>query len=131
MAFGQMTHREILSDTMLYRKANTGKLYHLTIGNPISVSTISRANETRSKKIYETLDEELIRVAKDLYNDEKEKHVWLHSNVFAIDAKTIDLSVTAFCGRYSELNNRNQASYPNESFNHHSGVHTCHTLICA
>jgi len=96
MAFGQMTHRESLSDTMLCLKANAGKLYHLGIGNPVSVSTISRANETRSYKIYETLAVQLIREAKDLYIDEKEKDVWLHGNVFAIDATTIDLSVTAF-----------------------------------
>jgi hypothetical protein len=96
MAFGQMTHRESLSDTMLCLKANAGKLYHLGIGNPVSVSTISRANETRSYKIYETLAVQLIREAKDLYIDEKEKDVWLHGNVFAIDATTIDLSVTPF-----------------------------------
>jgi hypothetical protein len=91
-----MKHRESLSDTMLCLKANAGKLYHLGIGNPVSVSTISRANETRSYKIYETLAVQLIREAKDLYIDEKEKDVWLHGNVFAIDATTIDLSVSAF-----------------------------------
>ena len=42
MAFGQLTHRESLSDTMLCLKANTGKLYHLGIGNSVSVSTIAR-----------------------------------------------------------------------------------------
>lgn len=32
MAFGQLSHRESLSDTMLCLKANNGKLYHLGIG---------------------------------------------------------------------------------------------------
>ena len=96
MAFGQLTHRESLSDTMLCLKANAGKLYHLGIGNPVSVSTISRANETRSYKIYETLAGQLIQEAKELYVDEKDNDVWLHGSVFAIDATTIDLSLSAF-----------------------------------
>jgi hypothetical protein len=96
MAFGQLTHRESLSDTMLCLKANTGKLYHLGIGNAVAVSTIARANETRSYKIYETLAGQLIRQAKDLYLDEKETDVWLQGNVFAIDATTIDLSLSTF-----------------------------------
>lgn len=32
MAFGQLTHRESLSDTVLCLKANENKLYHLGIG---------------------------------------------------------------------------------------------------
>ena len=42
MAFGQLTHRESLSDTMLCLKLNTGKLYHLGIENSVAVSTIAR-----------------------------------------------------------------------------------------
>jgi hypothetical protein len=96
MAFGQLTHRESLSDTMLCLKANAGKLYHLGIGNPVAVSTITRANETRSYKIYESLAGQLIQEAKELYVDEKDNDVWLHGSVFAIDATTIDLSLSAF-----------------------------------
>lgn len=54
MAFGQLIHRERLSDNKRCLRANAGKLYHLGIGDPVAVSTISRANETRSYKIYET-----------------------------------------------------------------------------
>ena len=96
MAFGQLTHRESLSDTMLCLKANAGKLYHLGIGNPVAVSTITRANETRSYKIYETLAGQLIQEAKEMYVEEKDNDVWLHGSVFAIDATTIDLSLSAF-----------------------------------
>src|SRR5665647_2429869 len=44
MAFGQMTHRESISDTMLCLKANAAKMYHLGIGEVVAVSTITRAN---------------------------------------------------------------------------------------
>jgi len=96
MAFGQLTHRESLSDTMLCLKANSVKLYHLGIGSVVAVSTISRANETRSHKIYETLSCQLIHEAKQLYIDKSENDIWLQGSVFAIDATTIDLSLTAF-----------------------------------
>ena len=96
MAFGQLTHRESLSDTMLCLKANSGKLYHLGIGSVVAVSTISRANETRSHKIYETLACQLIQESKDLYIDKPENDIGIQGSVFAIDATTIDLSLTAF-----------------------------------
>ena len=45
MVFGQLTHRESLSDTILCLKANSNKLYHLGIGEAIAKSTLSTANE--------------------------------------------------------------------------------------
>jgi hypothetical protein len=62
MAFGQLTHRESMSDTMLCLKANSDKMYHLGIGHVVSVSSITRANETRSYLIYEDLANSLIQV---------------------------------------------------------------------
>ena len=44
MAFGQLTHRESLSDTILCIKSNSKKLYHLGIGSSIAKSTLSKAN---------------------------------------------------------------------------------------
>jgi hypothetical protein len=81
---------------MLCLKANAGKLYHLGIGNPVAVSTISRANETRPYKIYETLAGQLIHEAKKLYVEDKDNEIWSKGDVFAIDATTIDLSLSAF-----------------------------------
>jgi hypothetical protein len=96
MAFGQLTHRESLSDTMLCLNGNVGKIYHLGIGNQVAVSTISKPKETRSYKIYETLAGQLIQEVKELYADEKDNHDWLHGSLFAIDATTIDHSLSAF-----------------------------------
>src|SRR6202030_2523168 len=67
MAFGQMTHRESLSDTILCLKANADKMYHLGIGEVVSISTVSRANENRSYRIYQDLAMLLIKEAKQLY----------------------------------------------------------------
>jgi len=96
MAFGQLTHRESLSDTMICLRANAGKLYHLGIGDMVANSTLSKANENRSYKIYEDLAMLLIQQAKQLYVSDNDLDVQLKNNVFAIDATTIDLCLSAF-----------------------------------
>jgi hypothetical protein len=96
MAFGQLTHRESISDTMLCLRANSSKMYHIGIGEVVALSTITRANENRSYKIYEELAMMLIKDAKALYLDENNLDVPINSNVFAIDATTIDLCLSTF-----------------------------------
>ena len=96
MAFGQMTHRESISDTILCLKANATKMYHLGIGEVVAVSTITRANESRSFQIYEDLAMLLIKEAKQLYFLDDDLEVSLKGNVFAIDATIIDLCLSAF-----------------------------------
>jgi hypothetical protein len=97
MAFGQLTHRESISDTVLCLKANANKMYHLGMGNIVALSTITRANENRSFQIYEDLAMLLIKEAKQLYVHDDDLEVTLKGNVFAIDATTIDLCLSAFC----------------------------------
>lgn len=96
MAFGQLTHRESISDTMMCLKANASKTYHLGIGDVVSLSTITRANESRSSLIYEDLAKLLIKEAKQLYIEDDSLDVSLKGNVFAIDATTIDLCLSTF-----------------------------------
>jgi hypothetical protein len=96
MAFGQLTHRESLSDTIVCLKANADKMYHLGIGDVVAKSTLSVANENRSCLIYHDLAMLLIKQAKQLYIGDSDLEVSLENNVFAIDATTIDLCLSAF-----------------------------------
>jgi hypothetical protein len=96
MAFGQLTHRESLSDTLLCLQANADKTYHLGIGNVVAKSTLSTANENRSYLIYYDLAMLLIKQAKQLYLGDSDLEVELDNNVFAIDATTIDLCLSTF-----------------------------------
>ena len=96
MAFGQLTHRESLSDTILCLRANAGKLYHLGIGHAIAKSTLSNANESRDYKIFADMAMVLIEEAKSLYLNESDLEVDLKNNVFAIDATVIDVCLSAF-----------------------------------
>lgn len=96
MAFAQLTHRESIGDAVLCLKANAQKLYHAGIGEVVAVSTITRANESRSFQIYEDLAMLLIKEGKQLYLCDDDLEVALSNNVFAIDATTIDLCLSTF-----------------------------------
>jgi len=96
MVFGQLTHRESLSDTILCLKANADKIYHLGIGNVVAKSTLSMANENRPSMIYHDLAMLLIKQAKQLYLGTSDLEIALENNVFAIDATTIDLCLSTF-----------------------------------
>lgn len=96
MSFGQLTHRESISDLMLCLRANPQKLYHLGIGSAVAVSTLTRANENRSYRIYEDLTLSLITQARALYFEDNNLDMNITQHVFAIDATTIDLCLSAF-----------------------------------
>jgi hypothetical protein len=96
MAFGQLTHRESLSDTITCLAANKEKLYHLGIGRSIDKSTLSRANENRDWRIYADFAMLLIGQAKRLYGADSLLEVPLKQNVFAIDATVVDLCLSIF-----------------------------------
>lgn len=96
MAFGQLTHRESITDTLICLRANKGKMYHLGIGETVSVSTLTRANANRSSLIYEQLAMHLIKEAKELYIDNDESELPLKGGVFAVDSTIIDLCLSAF-----------------------------------
>lgn len=97
MSFGQLTHRESMSDTMFVLKLNEKKLYHLGIGIPFDKSTVSRTNETRDWKIFQEFGMKLIEEAKQLYIGENQLEVDLKGDVFALDSSTIDLCLDVFC----------------------------------
>jgi hypothetical protein len=96
MAFGQLTHRESLSDTIICLQANAGKLYHLGIGQAVAKSTLSNANEGRDHRIFAEMAMILIEEAKSLYLNESDHEIDLKNNVFAIDATVIDVCLSAF-----------------------------------
>ena len=96
MAFGQLTHRESLSDTALCLKLQRDKLYHLGIGKPFHKSTISRANETRDWRIFRDFSLKLIEQAKLLYTDVNQLDVKLKGSIYALDSTVVDLCLTVF-----------------------------------
>ena len=96
MAFGQLTHRESLSDTALCLKLQKNKLYHLGIGRAFSKSTISRANEIRDWRIFRDFGLKLIEQAKLLYSNDNKLDIKLKGRIYAMDATVIDLCLNVF-----------------------------------
>jgi hypothetical protein len=96
MVFGQLTHRESLTDTMICLSANESKLYHIGIGEIVAKSTLSKANENRDWRIFADLAKLLIAEAKELYVNDNDLDVSLKNNVFAINATVIDMCLSAF-----------------------------------
>ena len=96
MAFGQLTHRESLSDTALCLKLHRDKLYHLGIGQPFNKSSLSRANESRDWKIFRDFGLKLIEYARILCKDDNLLDLNLKGRVFALDASVVDLCIDVF-----------------------------------
>ena len=96
MSFGQLTHRESLSDTALCLKLHRDKLYHLGIGHPFDKSTISRANENRDWRIYRDFALKLIEQAKLLCINDNQLDLKLKGGIYALDATVVDLCLNVF-----------------------------------
>ena len=96
LAFGQLTHRESMSDTMLGLKLNADKLYHLGIGRVVNKSTISRANEKRDWHIFQDFGIKLIEQARSMYEGDNQLELKLKGRVFALDSTTVDLCLELF-----------------------------------
>ena len=96
MAFGQLTHRESLSDTALCLSLHKDKLYHLGIGRAFDKSTIARANENRDWRIFRDFALKLIEKARALCGDDNLLDLKLKGSIYALDATVIDLCLNVF-----------------------------------
>ena len=96
LAFGQLTHRESMSDTLLCLELNTPKLYHLGIGKAVDKSTLSRANENRDWRIFQDFGLKLIEEARKLYAHDNQLEVRVKGKVYALDSTTVDLCLRVF-----------------------------------
>jgi hypothetical protein len=96
MAFGQLTHGDSLTDTILCLNANKTKLYHLGIGQAISKSTLSKANENRNWRIYHDFALILIDQAKELYKGDSQLEIDIKNNIFIVDSTTVDLCLSIY-----------------------------------
>jgi len=96
LAFGQLTHRESMSDTVLCLSLNADKLYHLGVGRIVHKSTISRANEVRNWRIFQDFGTKLIEQANQMYAKDNQLYVKLKGKIFALDSTTVDLCLEVF-----------------------------------
>jgi hypothetical protein len=95
MAFGQLTFRESLRDTVECISARTDRLYHLGFRAPVHRSTLADANENRDWRIYAQLAQLLIGKARRMYASEP-LAADLKATTYALDSTTIDLCLNLF-----------------------------------
>src|SRR5580692_10535106 len=95
MAFAQLTYRESLRDIEACLSAQTAKLYHMGLREPVRRSTLADANESRDWRIYAEFAQRLIAQARRLYASES-LGVDLTNSVYALDSTTIDLCLSVF-----------------------------------
>ena len=95
MAFAQLTFRESLRDIEACLRSMQSKLYHMGIRGKVSRTTLARANENRDWRIYADFAQILIHSARDLYSND-DFGLDLKETVYALDATTIDLSLSLF-----------------------------------
>lgn len=93
LMFGQLSNRESLRDLIVAMDAHRGKCYHLGIGNHVTRSNLSKANEGRDSRIFEEFAYHMI----DLARRKRAKKVFgFKGGVYAFDSTTIDLCLDLF-----------------------------------
>jgi hypothetical protein len=95
MAFAQLTYRESLRDIEACLSAQSAKLCHMGLREPVRRSTLADANESRDWRIYAAFAQRLIAQARRLYASES-LSVELSNSVYALDSTTIDLCMSMF-----------------------------------
>ena len=113
MAFGQLTYRDSLRDTVTCLNAQQAKLYHMGIRGQVRRSTLADANERRDWRLYAAFAQTLIAQARRLYADDS-FGADLDGAAYALDTTTIDLCLSLF---------------PWASFHHNKGAVKLHTMI--
>ncbi|MCX6233159.1 MAG: DUF4372 domain-containing protein [Bacteroidetes bacterium] len=96
MAFGQITHRESITDIITCLNAHKENAFHLGIQQVVVVSTLTRANEHRDWRIYADFAQYLIRITRPLYINDNDFRVDIENTVYALDSSTIDLCLSVF-----------------------------------
>jgi hypothetical protein len=96
MAFGQLSYRASLRDTVSCLSAHRSKLYHLGFGACIARSTLAEANEKRNWNMYWDFAQLLIAEARPLYMNDSSFSLDLKNACYAVDSTSIELCLALF-----------------------------------
>ena len=93
LMFGQLSNRENLRDLIIALEAHQGKTYHLGFGKNVTRSNLSKANQNRDYRIFESFAYYMVEQAQKKL---KTSIFNLGGNVYAFDSTTIDLCLVVF-----------------------------------
>lgn len=96
MIFGQLSHRDSLSDLITCLQSQQNKSYHLGMGKGTSKANLAKANEKRDYRIYESFASVLVIKAQQLSIHIEALELSIDAPVYAIDATVVDLCLNIF-----------------------------------
>ena len=96
LIFGQLSHRESLSDLITCLSTQRNQWYHLGLGTGLSKNNLAHANEHRDWRIFADYAYMLISEARRVCIDTSDFEIKVDGNVYAIDSTTIDLCLSVF-----------------------------------
>ncbi|MFI5188625.1 MAG: IS4 family transposase [Chitinophagales bacterium] len=96
LMFGQLSHRESLSDLITCLSTQQNQWYHLGMGTGLSKNNLAHANEHRDWRIFADYAYMLITEARKVCRDKSDLELKVEGNVYAIDSTTIDLCLSVF-----------------------------------
>jgi CYTH domain-containing protein len=96
LIFGQLSHRESLSDLITCLNSQRTQWYHLGLGTGISKNNLAHANEHRDWRIFADYAYTIIDQARKVCIDNSDFEVKVNGNVYAVDSTTIDLCLNVF-----------------------------------
>jgi hypothetical protein len=96
LIFGQLSHRESLSDLITCLNSQRTQWYHLGLGTGISKNNLAHANEHRDWRIFADYAYTIIDQARKVCIDKSDFEVKVNGNVYAVDSTTIDLCLNVF-----------------------------------
>jgi len=105
LLFGQLIGCTSLHEIILCLSAHSDILYHLGIRQAVQVSSLARANETRTYRIFEEFGQYLIQCVRPLFAAEKILELSVENVIYALDSTTISTSIklaTWALGKYSK-----------------------------
>ena len=96
MIFGQLSHRESLSDLILYLQSEQNKSYHLGMSKGISKANLAKENENRDFRIYESFALILVTQVQKLAIPNTILDLSIDTPVYTLNATVIDLCLEVF-----------------------------------
>jgi len=96
MTFAQLSYRESLRDIEFCLSGMKTKMYHCGMKSTVARSTLAKANENRSWKIYEDFGLYLIKIAVPMHKGDNKLSEELKTIIYAFDSTTIDLCMELF-----------------------------------
>jgi hypothetical protein len=96
LIFGQLSHRESLSDLITCLNSQRNQWYHLGMGTGLSRNNLAHANEHRDWRIFADYTYTLIEHARKVCIDNSDFELKINGNVYAVDSTTIDLCLNVF-----------------------------------